>query len=94
VPTDHRLKDCLIKIGCPTSKKSPSDIDINTFLNNNILPRNYIIYIGCKNCHWGWNHYGKEGYFDYNNRKFKFMGNVNIEDWEVNLLTDTNKFNL
>lgn len=99
LPTDDRFEDSLRKIGCP------DDVYNQKFKNNNNIKKFKYIFIGyscytyvfdyIKNINnpdkWGWNHYNStlsDPYYEEN--KYKFMGLVNISDFEL----EANKFNI
>jgi len=93
IPTDNRFIESLKKIKC-----SPKYMDI--FNGNYCKARSYkYVFIGYSIVDtvepWGWNSYYEEmsdNYFKKNG--YIFMGNVNIDDGEIELSEVINKYNL
>lgn len=92
LPTDYKFEDSLRKIGCPEYK-------IRLFLDNNYIPKDYFVFIGLAKYtdidSWGWNNY--EGSLNsryYDETDYDYKGIINIEDWEFEVKTMTNKYNI
>lgn len=100
VPTDDRWSDSIDEI-------ANLDLDISYFDDLKLLkemPRYkkirseydflYILYSSNHYPHWDWVKYDDNALTFFSKAKIKFMGNINVEDWEVKEKTDIKKYNL
>ena len=95
LPTDDRFEDSLKQIKCP-------DFKIEQFLGNKNTRQYNYVFVGYNptktvdddvSLCWGWNYkvnWNKNTEDFYEKKGYKFMGNINISDFEF----DVNKFNI
>lgn len=92
IPTDERFQKSLEDINCT---------DINYYLLNNQIPRNYYVFAAVTTIYtnsgdhesWGWNEFdGDPKNWFYDEYKYKFMGMVNIENLEMEI--DIKRYNI
>lgn len=85
LPSDHRFKESLEEIGCPTEK-------IQHYLYNPEIKEKApnFVFIGCRDIEevndwcWGWMDFkGKKRCSYFDGIPYRFMGVINIKDFEL-----------